>query len=115
MNNDSNKSGWGFSFYKSMDSKNAHPPKGQQPAQPTGIFDKMKAGTQGIFQGAGETATAAYNYTLYMPYIIGLLAIGGLFLSISFMVLPVIVLNPQKFSLSFAIACGCFLGAISLL
>jgi len=116
MSKNNESSGWNFSFYKNLDNKNAHPPKqNQAPAQSKGFFDSIKSGTTGMFQSASETAQASYNYAMYMPYIIGLAAVGAFFLTISFMFLPMVLLKPHKFSLSFAVACACFLGAISLL
>lgn len=55
------------------------------------------------------------NFTKNLPYII-LLCLGGTFFTfMAFMLLPTVLLFPQKFSFSFALGCMCYMGAIALI
>jgi Got1/Sft2-like family len=110
----------GDKYVELKDSKDLENPKGQN------FFDKMKTtikgagssvidSTKGAYQKADEMTTATINAAKYMPYIVALCAVGAIFFMLAMFYLPMSLLVPHKFSLSFAIACACFLGAVGLL
>jgi hypothetical protein len=106
-----------MNYQKMNDAEN--PPK-------EGFFSKMKtamnkagtsvvSGTKSAMGSATEMTVATMNAAKNMPYIIILCAVGFFFFMIAMFYLPMALLVPQKFSLAFAVACGCLLGAVALI
>ena len=71
--------------------------------------------SKNMMQGAQESMQTSINLTKNLPYIILLCLGGAFFIFMAFMLLPTILIFPQKFSFSFALGCMCFMGAIALL